>query len=70
MNVMLMLCLIFNFSSVGLCYVLNLEFYVVKLAVMKVIVIKLAVMKVAIEKLAIMKVAVMKVAVNETSRYK
>ena len=53
-----MLCLIFNFSSVGICCVLNSEFYVVKLAVIKLTIAKLAVMKVIVEKLTIINEAI------------
>jgi len=42
MNVMLMSCLIFNFSSVGCCCISNSEFYVGKLAVEKLAARKLA----------------------------
>jgi len=55
---MLMLCLIFNFSSVGICCVLNSEFYVVKLAIIKLVVAKLALMKVTVEKLAVINKAI------------
>jgi len=58
MNVMLMLCLIFNFSSVGLCCILNLEFYVGKLVVMNVAVIKLVVAKLVVRKVAITEVVI------------
>jgi len=45
---MLMLCLIFNFSSVGHCCILNLDFCVVKLVIIKLVVGKLTVMNEAI----------------------
>ena len=60
---MLMLCLIFNFSSVGICCVLNSEFYVVKLVVMKVVIIKLVVAKLAIMKVAVEKLIVINEAI-------
>jgi len=60
---MLMLCLIFNFSSVGHCCILNSEFYVVKLAVGKSASIKLALMEHVTMKLAVIKLAIMKLAI-------